>query len=95
MEEPPGCALETVRAIEAKGASLRILDLDLDTRTPTGKLMLNLLGSHDMARFLTLARGDTTALRLATLFQMTYPGAPSIYYGDEVGLTTRSLRRRE
>jgi DNA invertase Pin-like site-specific DNA recombinase len=32
-------------AIEAKQASLRILSLDLDTRTPTGKLMLNLLGS--------------------------------------------------
>jgi cyclomaltodextrinase len=25
-------------------------------------------------------------VRLATLFQMTYPGAPSIYYGDEIGL---------
>jgi neopullulanase len=48
--------------------------------------MLNLLGSHDMARFLTLARGDKSALRLATLFQMTYPGAPSIYYGDEIGM---------
>jgi len=49
-------------------------------------VMLNLLGSHDMARFLTLARGDKSALRLATLFQMTYPGAPSIYYGDEIGM---------
>ena len=49
-------------------------------------VMLNLIGSHDMARFVTLARGDVSALRLATLFQMTYPGAPSIYYGDEVGL---------
>ncbi|WP_165252648.1 glycoside hydrolase family 13 protein [Paludisphaera soli] len=48
--------------------------------------MLNLLGSHDMARFLTLAREDVSALRLATLFQMTYPGAPSIYYGDEIGM---------
>ncbi len=26
-------------------------------------VMLNLLGSHDMARFLTLARGDRSALR--------------------------------
>ena len=50
-------------------------------------VMLNLLGSHDMARFVTLAKGDFSALRLATLFQMTYPGAPSIYYGDEIGLT--------
>ena len=50
------------------------------------QVMLNLLDSHDMARFLTLARGDVSALRLATLFQMTFPGAPSIYYGDEIGL---------
>ena len=49
--------------------------------------MLNLLDSHDMSRFLTLAKGDKSALKLATLFQMTYPGAPSIYYGDEVGLS--------
>jgi neopullulanase len=48
--------------------------------------MLNLLGSHDMARFLTLARGDKSSLRLATMFQMSYPGAPSIYYGDEIGM---------
>lgn len=50
-------------------------------------VMLNLLGSHDMARFTTLARGDRSALRLATLFQMTYPGAPSVYYGDEIGMS--------
>jgi neopullulanase len=50
-------------------------------------VQLNLLGSHDLPRFLTLARGDRSALRLATLFQMTYPGAPSIYYGDEIGMT--------
>jgi neopullulanase len=49
-------------------------------------VQLNLLGSHDMARFLTLARNDKAALRLATLFQMTYSGAPSIYYGDEIGM---------
>jgi cyclomaltodextrinase / maltogenic alpha-amylase / neopullulanase len=47
---------------------------------------LNLLDSHDMPRFLSMARGDKTALKLATLFQMTYPGAPCVYYGDEVGL---------
>jgi neopullulanase len=49
-------------------------------------VMLNLLGSHDMARFVTLANGDLSALRLATTFQFTYPGAPSVYYGDEIGL---------
>lgn len=47
---------------------------------------LNLLDSHDTARFLTSAHGDETAKRMATLFQMCYPGAPCIYYGDEIGL---------
>jgi DNA invertase Pin-like site-specific DNA recombinase len=33
-----------VKRIEAKGAALRILGINLDTATPTGKLMLNVLG---------------------------------------------------
>jgi len=53
---------------------------------PVTEVQFNLLGSHDTPRFRTLARGDDSAYRLATLFQMTYPGAPSIYYGDEIGL---------
>ena len=47
---------------------------------------MNLLDSHDTARFLTLARGDESALRLAVLFLMCFPGAPCIYYGDEIGM---------
>jgi DNA invertase Pin-like site-specific DNA recombinase len=34
-----------VSKIERKGASLRILAMNLDTASPTGKLMLNVLGS--------------------------------------------------
>lgn len=44
----------------------------------------NLLGSHDMPRFLTVAGGDERSLLLATLLQLTLPGAPGLYYGDEV-----------
>ena len=47
---------------------------------------LNLLDSHDTPRFLTLARRDEGAFRLGLLFMMTFPGAPCIYYGDEIGL---------
>src|SRR3546814_6109684 len=32
-------------ALRDKGVGLRVLSLNLDTATPTGKLMLNLLGS--------------------------------------------------
>jgi cyclomaltodextrinase len=48
---------------------------------------LNLLGSHDTPRFITMVNGNKSALKLAMLFQMTMPGAPTIYYGDEIGLT--------
>jgi len=49
--------------------------------------MFNLLGSHDTPRILTVAQGDTARVKLAMAFQMTYPGAPVIYYGDEIGMT--------
>lgn len=46
----------------------------------------NLLGSHDRARFLTECGGEVWRAVLSAVFQMTYPGAPGIYYGDEVGM---------
>ena len=46
----------------------------------------NLLSSHDTARFMSRVGGDSAKLREAMIFQMTLPGAPMIYYGDEVGL---------
>ena len=48
---------------------------------------LNLFDSHDMPRFLTCVGEDIASLQLAMLFMFTYPGAPCIYYGDEIGLT--------
>lgn len=48
---------------------------------------LNLLGSHDTARFRTEAGDDVRKLFAPILFQMTFPGAPCIYYGDEIGMS--------
>ena len=48
---------------------------------------MNLLDSHDMPRALWLMKDDVSALKLAVLFQMTMPGAPTVYYGDEIGLS--------
>jgi cyclomaltodextrinase / maltogenic alpha-amylase / neopullulanase len=50
------------------------------------QVQLNLLDSHDTPRFLTSASGDIHSLELAMLFMFTCPGAPCLYYGDEVGL---------
>ena len=52
----------------------------------TVAVQLNLLGSHDTPRALSLLGGDREALQLAVLLQATLPGAPCTYYGDEVGL---------
>ncbi|MGA2768012.1 MAG: alpha-amylase family glycosyl hydrolase [Candidatus Bathyarchaeia archaeon] len=46
----------------------------------------NLLDSHDTERALTYLAGDKNRMKLAVIFQMTYPGTPVIYYGDEVGM---------
>ena len=48
---------------------------------------LNLLGSHDTTRFLTLLGEDRALMRSALLMQFTYPGVPCVYYGDEIGMT--------
>ncbi len=46
---------------------------------------LNLLDSHDVSRFLSLCQGNLECMKLAVTFQMTFVGAPSIFYGDEKG----------
>lgn len=80
-----GTGLHPAPRLDAAGFARGVRDLLALYHPQVTAAQLNLLDSHDTARFLTTARGDTSALRLATLFQMTYPGAPSIFYGDEVG----------
>jgi glycosidase len=62
--------------------------------------LMNLLSTHDTERALydfgyrdaTQDSAETIALakqrlRLAVFFQMIFPGAPAVFYGDEVGVT--------
>jgi neopullulanase len=71
---------------DAEGFAHQIQDLLNLYPLPATLSQLNLLDSHDTARSLTIWNSNKELLRLATLFQMSYPGAPSIYYGDEVGM---------
>jgi len=50
------------------------------------RAMMNLLSSHDRPRFLTLCKGDARLHQLAATVQFTWPGTPSIYYGEEIGM---------
>lgn len=47
---------------------------------------LNFIDGHDVARLRTLAGGDAATGELAALLLYTLPGAPCMYYGEEVGM---------
>ena len=48
--------------------------------------MYNPLGSHDTVRIKTEFQGNSNKVKMAFIFQMAFPGAPAIYYGDEIGM---------
>ncbi len=48
--------------------------------------MLNLLDSHDTARIRTIAGGQAELVHLALVFLFSFPGAPCLYYGTEIGM---------
>lgn len=66
---------------------------------PAFQALMNVLSTHDAERSLhalgyTAGTTDPARIaeakqrfRLALFFQMTFPGAPAIFYGDEVGMT--------
>ena len=71
---------------DAREFDSRLTDMRMRYRKQTVYAQLNLLDSHDVSRFRSLCR-DEESFRLAVIFQMTFPGMPSVFYGDEVGLT--------
>lgn len=71
---------------DAREFDSRVTDMRMRYRRQTVFAQLNLLDSHDVSRFRSLCR-DEESFRLAVIFQMTFPGMPSIFYGDEAGLT--------
>lgn len=65
----------------------RVTNMRMRYRKQTVYAQLNLLDSHDVSRFLSLCGGDQKRYKLAVLFQMTFPGIPSVFYGDERGVS--------
>ena len=75
-----GVALTTTAMVEAWAAFRAPIPWVLALQQFT------LLDSHDTARIRTLVGGNDRLHRLAVALQMTYPGAPCVFYGDEIGL---------
>ncbi len=48
---------------------------------------MNIIGTSDTERILTVLDGNIQCLKLIVALQFTLPGVPLIYYGDEAGVT--------
>ena len=65
----------------------RCTDMLVRYRKQLVAAQLGVLDSHDVSRFLSLCGGNERRHRLTVLFQMCFPGMPSVFYGDELGIT--------
>jgi neopullulanase len=81
-----GHSYGTIETLDARGFGHRLEEVIAWYPSEIAYAQLNLLDSHDTARFVTIAKNDVSALKLSLLTMMTYPGAPMIYYGDEIGM---------
>ena len=89
------------RFFAEKTVSAEVFDTNISTlllryRENALYAQLNLLDSHDVSRYLTLCGENTDKMELSVLLQMTFPGMPCVFYGDEKGLcgTTESEYRQ-
>lgn len=67
----------------ADGFTWRMTDMLLRYPMQISFGQLNLLDSHDVARFLSLCGNDYDRWQLAFLYLCMAPGVPSVFYGDE------------
>lgn len=65
-------------------ASIQEFNATIPWRSLTASMML--LDSHDTARLRTVVLGDVAAHKTGMAMMLTYPGVPSIFAGDEIGL---------
>lgn len=65
-----------------------------DTPAPAVKAQMNLVDSHDTIRMMDMCIGDTAEkhqrIKQIAAFMLSYPGAPTIYYGSETALEGNS-----
>ncbi len=74
-------------AISAEDARDWLMDCYAKLPQSRANIMYNQLSSHDISRHNSLLELDLKKITAALVFQFTLPGVPSIFYGDEIGLT--------
>lgn len=76
--------LEGVENGEAAGIAAKIEEIQ--ELYPAGVLDAPFLTNHDQTRIATELKSDPLKLRSAAAVLLTLPGAPFLYYGEEIGL---------
>lgn len=74
-------------SMDARGLDEALTSIREDYPAPAFVAMMNLVDSHDTARIRNVLGESVDKQKLVALFQLTYAGAPSIYYGDEAGVS--------
>lgn len=81
------CGYQHIPSLSASSFGTKV-DALLERDLPAvQQAQFNLLGSHDTPRAITVVNGDRSAYKMALVFQFSFVGSPSIYYGDEIGMT--------
>lgn len=82
-----------IQALDAFTFDARVTSMRMRYRKNMLYGQLNLLDSHDVSRFFSLCKERQERFKLSVLFQMTFIGPPSIFYGDE--LLLKGLKEEE
>lgn len=75
----PGRALRSAPIVEATLETIR--------RIPAGRTWLTFIENHDTERWASAVEGHPGMIRAAAVLNLTLPGIPAIYYGQELGMT--------
>lgn len=78
--------LGRVEPLQALACSHRLEELFSKYSWDIVTAQMNILTSHDTPRIFTLLKGQVERVKLALQALYTLPGAPTLYYGDEIGL---------
>jgi glycosidase len=78
--------LGRVEPLQALACSHRLEELFGKYSWDIVRAQMNILTSHDTPRIFTLLKGQVQRVKLALQCLYALPGAPTVYYGDEIGL---------
>lgn len=85
--------LNGVRDGEAAGIAGKLEEMQ--ELYPAGAIDAPFLTNHDQIRIATVLDNDAAKLRSASAILLTLPGAPFLYYGEEIGLRNGPARNDE